>query len=102
MGLLEEARKGNLQEVKNIVEAAVRVYPVDCPEEPEVDTAYGVLPLSALDKKSKKQMVLACAIDIVQRAKNVVGNQDIEIAKLIATSPVLRTFDNSTKLPGLL
>ena len=87
--------KRNLEGVKAVVNKAVERYNAEKPDEPEIDTVYGCVPLSAVfDKKTKWQLITASYANIVSAAAHISKKKDrkVEVAKLIAEDPILRNI----------
>ena len=81
--------------LKQVVATATKQYKSKRPKEPQVDTAYGDLPLSALyDKKSKWQLITQAYVQILSAVSAIDKKLDreIEIAKLVSTNPILRNI----------
>lgn len=100
MNLIEAIKAKSKEGVTAVVERALGKYKAECPAEPCVETAYGETKISMLlDDDSKWEVVTAEAMDIVRRADNISDNLDkeAEIAKMIATSAILRNvFSEAT------
>lgn len=100
MNLIEAIKKQSKEGVTAVIERALGKYNAECPAEPTVETAYGETKISMLlDEESKWEVITAEAMDIVRRADNISKDLDkeAEIAKMIATSAILRNvFSEAT------
>lgn len=93
--LSKAIKKQNMKMLKAVVKQATDTYKSKRPKEPQIDTVYGNLPLSALfDKESKWQIITEAYISILANASNLDPKLDkeVEIAKLIATNPIIRNI----------
>ncbi len=105
MSVTTAIRNGNISEIVEAVEAAVKIYPADCPAVPTLNTAFGDMKLDnpMLDDESRILEATKAAAYIAIQAERLPDNatKNIEIAKLIANDDVLRNI-GATKSTGLL
>lgn len=106
MSLTKALQDKDMDLLKKTVNQARTVYKAAEPTDvPEVETVHGCLPITAIfDKKSKWQIVQAVYADIIRTAAVIPEELDrnIEIAKLIATNPVLFYITQDSCPNGLL
>ena len=106
MSLTKALQDKDMKLLKETVNQARAIYKAAEPTEiPVVETIHGCLPITAIfDKKSKWHIVQSVYADIIRTAAVVPEelDRDIEIAKLIATNPVLFFITQDSKPNGLL
>ena len=95
MTLGKAIAKKDMEAVKEVVKLATAFYNVERPDEPMIETVYGVMPVSSVfDKKTKWQLITAAYAEIVNAASRFDSAVDVKIetAKLIATNGILRNL----------
>jgi len=106
MTLRNAIEKRSIKGLVEVVDKAVSIYKAECPKDVSINTAYGAIPSALLiDEESKWQTITAEYVDILNAAERISDtlDKDVEIAKLIATSPILRNVGcKSSKDGGLL
>jgi len=81
------------------VNKAVEIYASAVPAEVKVNTVFGEVPFSLLvDEDSKWNTITAAYVEVTQKVEALPKGVDrkVEIAKLIATNPVLRNVGSSS------
>ena len=104
MGLRIAIEKRDMKMLKRVVKEAVSIYGAKAPKKVYVETLHGDLPFEALiDEDSKWKTIEGEYCNIIQAVDNLPKTSDkkIEIAKLIASSAILRNI-NTKADKGLL
>lgn len=104
MSLTQAIKNESIEELVAAVEKAVEIYPAECPEEPTVCTAYGMVKLSTLDAESRLE-VAAQYVDMLKVKLSAMPEgptRKIDLAMLIAQDATLRNIGKEISGEGLL
>ncbi|MEA1999274.1 MAG: hypothetical protein U9N61_08135 [Euryarchaeota archaeon] len=105
VSLTQAVRNESVEEIVAAVNAAVSVYAAPQPPVPTINTAFGSMRLDNAMVDNDTKIVVAgtevAHISIAAEALPDDGVKEIEIAKLIATNPLLRNLE-ATATGGLL
>lgn len=99
MGLGEAIKNRDMDALIKTVNAAVKIYGADAPAALPVETVHGALPFTAVfDEDTKWSVITGAYASIVQASARVAESpaKKVEVAKLIATNPVLRNLSATT------
>lgn len=89
----------DIKELTATVESAVKIYGGAMPKEPQVETAFGYMPLSAVyDEETKWCLVSVAYAELTQKVANLPEGSDVKVetAKLISNNAVLRHLATPT------
>jgi hypothetical protein len=99
MSLSESIKNRDMAELVKTVDKAVKIYGADAPAPLPVETVHGALPFTAVfDEETKWSVITGAYAEIVQASARIPEGapKKVEIAKLIATNPVLRNLTKTT------
>ena len=99
MKFSEAIKTQDINGLTEVVDRAVAIYGATQPEEPEVETVYGPTLFSAvIDDESRWQLAALAYVEVITEAKHIPEGCDkkVEVAKLIATHPVLRAMTGTS------
>ena len=95
MGLASAIKNRDMEELKATIEAAVEKYKQELPDEERsmVNTVHGDMPISMIfDEDTKWNVITGEYVAITNKVKALPKGCDVEVetAKIIASSPILR------------
>ena len=106
MSLKQAIQNRDEAELIKTVKEATKMYKADQPKEVNINTVYGDIPFSMVfDEDTKWNIITSAYVDVIQQVDRIPegADKDVEIAKIIATNPVLRSVGaKATKSSGLL